>query len=125
MNRLRLLLCCVILLGYSHGLFSAEIREWRSGKHTVKAEFVDYRDGKVKLKRNGKTTVIPLSRLSKADQLYVKNQIEAATKKTPKVDSQKAIRSAANKFLTVLIKQDANAMRADAVAGRIMRYSVV
>ena len=54
----------------------ASARTWTdsTGNHTVEAEFVDLKDGKVRLKKeDGKTITIPIERLSEADQEFVKS----------------------------------------------------
>jgi hypothetical protein len=60
------------LLLFAAGVVVAEDRVWtdKTGKYTVKAEFVALADGKVKLKRadNGKIIQVPLSRLREADR---------------------------------------------------------
>jgi len=51
-------------------------RKWTdsTGQHSVQAEFVDAKDGTVRLKReDGKTISVPIDKLSKADQQYVKS----------------------------------------------------
>ena len=53
-----------------------ESRIWtdKSGKHQIKATFIDFNDGVVRLERpNGNITKIPLSKLSKDDQAYVRS----------------------------------------------------
>ena len=45
-----------------------------TGKNTFEAEFVDFKNGKVQLKKeNGKMITLPIGRLSKEDQEYVNN----------------------------------------------------
>jgi len=51
-------------------------RKWTdsTGQYSVRAEFVDVKDGTVRLKKeNGKTLSVPLDKLSKADQDYVRS----------------------------------------------------
>jgi beta-lactamase regulating signal transducer with metallopeptidase domain/HEAT repeat protein len=60
---------------------TAPMRTWRdaSRTHKVRAAFVELNDDKVTLKRaDGQIVVVPLKRLSKADQEYVKDRAEAA-----------------------------------------------
>ena len=109
MNRQIFALVLLFLFSVLQTIFAAETRTWRSGKHTVKAEFVSLKNGKVTLKRNGKETKIPLSRLSKADQQYVKQMVSkgsAASKTQTNPNQKKAIQAAASEFLTILVKQD-------------------
>ena len=54
---------------------TAEVRKWTSdnGKHTIEAELVRVDDEKVTLRRNdGRTVVVPVERLSKSDQTFVR-----------------------------------------------------
>ncbi len=52
------------------------VRDWQSGEQTFKAALVEVKDGKVFLwiERTGDTQGIPISRLSPADQKYVREQ---------------------------------------------------
>lgn len=53
-------------------------RQWTdsTGKYTVEAEFLDFKDGKVRMKKDdGKTISMALERLSNADQEFVKSQV--------------------------------------------------
>jgi formylglycine-generating enzyme required for sulfatase activity len=66
---------------------TALARKWTesTGKYTVEAEFVDFKDGKVRLKKESGTVVaIPLERLSAADQEWVKQQ--EGPKQPPRLD---------------------------------------
>ena len=72
------------------------MRTWTdsTGTHKVEAEFVDFKDGKVQLKKeDGKTITIPIERLSDADQDSVKSQTQqkkpdvAQVTKPPLVDA--------------------------------------
>jgi len=57
-----------------------------SGEHTVEAEMVDFKDGKVRLKKtDGKVITLPMEKLSKADQELVRSI--AVT--TPRSDKSK------------------------------------
>jgi hypothetical protein len=64
-------------------------REWTdsTGKFRTQAEFIELKEGKVHLqKQDGKVLVVPLERLSAADQAYVQERIRAkapAPKPTP------------------------------------------
>lgn len=56
-------------------------REWTdsTGKFKIEAEFVELKDGKVALKKaDGTTLSIPLEKLSKADQDFIKTQSQPA-----------------------------------------------
>ncbi|MEK6238929.1 MAG: SHD1 domain-containing protein, partial [Planctomycetales bacterium] len=56
-------------------------RTWtdKSGKFSLEAEFIELKDGKVRLKKpDGKTFSIPLDKLSDADQAYARAQAEPA-----------------------------------------------
>ena len=53
----------------------AQARQWAdaTGKFTVEADFVDFKDGKVQLKKaDGSTITVPVERLSNADQKFVR-----------------------------------------------------
>ena len=55
----------------------AEVRSWSdvSGRYSVQAEFVELRDGMVRLEKGGGQVIsIPLDRLSTADREYVRKQ---------------------------------------------------
>lgn len=77
-------------------------REWvdSTGKHRIQAEFVELDGNDVRLKRDkdGKDIVIPLNKLSDADQEYIrsildkeeKNKKEAAADEVPKADRERA-----------------------------------
>ncbi|QEG34381.1 SHD1 domain-containing protein [Bythopirellula goksoeyrii] len=63
-----------------------ESRIWsdKSGKHEIKAKFIDLVDGQVRLERpNGDVSRIPLEKLSVADQDYVKNGAKSAQPHEP------------------------------------------
>ena len=78
MSHIRRTLCAglLLLLLLLSGSDAADVRTWtdRTGKFKVEAEFVELVKGKVTLKRadSDKTVVLPLSRLSKEDQSYVR-----------------------------------------------------
>jgi RNA polymerase sigma-70 factor (ECF subfamily) len=53
-------------------------RKWAdsSGTFSVEAEMVDFKDGKVSLKKtNGKVIIVPLAKLSEADQEFVRQEV--------------------------------------------------
>ena len=53
------------------------VRTWvdDTGKHNIEAAFVEFKDGKVYMRTpSGSLKVVPLDRLSAADQEYVKQQ---------------------------------------------------
>ena len=59
----------------------ATLRAWSSqgGKFTIKAKFVELKDGSVTLeKEDGQTVAVPLDRLSEADQKLVRQLAEAS-----------------------------------------------
>ncbi|MGA2257530.1 MAG: SUMF1/EgtB/PvdO family nonheme iron enzyme [Thermoguttaceae bacterium] len=67
-----------------------QLRTWTdsTGKYTIQAEFVDSKDGKVRLKKqDGKEVTIPVEKLSDADREFVRQQskgkpvLESAPKK--------------------------------------------
>ena len=78
-----------------------DFRTWTdsTGKYTVEAEFVDFQDGKVRLRKgNGSIVALPIERLSAADQQFVKAQGEAkaednAANETPTVRWPKGVRT--------------------------------
>ena len=54
---------------------AAELRTWsdRTGKYKIEAEFVEIRDGKLRLKdKDGKTISLPLSKVSEDDRAYIR-----------------------------------------------------
>ncbi len=72
---LRTLTAVVVLASQALLAHAAETRTWSdsTGKHKVEAELVSVSDGKVWLKKsNGSVISLPLSRLSKADQEFLK-----------------------------------------------------
>jgi hypothetical protein len=59
----------------------AEVRKWTdaSGKYSLQAEFVEFREGNVQLRQaDGRLVTIPLEKLSAADQEFVKQQAAQA-----------------------------------------------
>jgi hypothetical protein len=74
----RLWLLPAVLIVLSVAALHAEVRTWtdNTGKHKVRAEYVSYAEGKVTLRRsNGKQVEVPLTRLSREDQQYVREQV--------------------------------------------------
>jgi hypothetical protein len=62
------------------GLASTELRQWvdNTGKYSCNGRLVRFLDGKVRLfKENGRTTTVPLYRLSAADLEFVHRQASA------------------------------------------------
>ena len=58
---------------------TAFARKWTdsTGQYTVEAEFLDFKDGKVRLSKENSTIVaVPIERLSKADQEWVRRQVK-------------------------------------------------
>lgn len=79
LSRTNLSAClCLVLVALALGCHQAradEARIWsdKSGKHEIRAKFVDVIDGEARLERpNGDITRIPLTKLSKADQKYIR-----------------------------------------------------
>ncbi|MEQ8835560.1 MAG: SHD1 domain-containing protein, partial [Lacipirellulaceae bacterium] len=67
-----LVLCLLFVPG-------TQARTWsdKSGKQKVEAEFLEYANGKVELRKSDGTTVkVPLSKLSKDDQRYVRDLVK-------------------------------------------------
>src|SRR5688500_10677205 len=59
---------------------TAESRKWKdaTGKFETEAEFVDFADGKVTLKKpDGSDVSVPMTRLSAADQAFVRAELKA------------------------------------------------
>jgi hypothetical protein len=68
------------ILGEPGGLASGEMRQWvdNTGQYSVNGRLVRFLDGKVRLlKENGRTTTVPLSRLSQSDLEFVHRQASA------------------------------------------------
>ena len=79
---MRTLIAAVLVLAVCTSVASARTWTDSTGKHTVEAEFVDLKDGKVRLKKeDGRTITIPIERLSEADRAYVKSQIKQVSGK--------------------------------------------
>jgi hypothetical protein len=65
--------CLVLLLRVPFS--QAAVRTWTdvTGRHSTEADFVDFKDGKVRLRKTGGTVIsVRLERLSSVDQRYVK-----------------------------------------------------
>jgi hypothetical protein len=72
---------------------AAEMRLWtdNTGKFQVRARLVKVLDGKVQLlKETGRTTTVPLDRLSAADLAFVERQAEALVQTEPKASSNQS-----------------------------------
>ena len=66
------------------------IREWSdlTGKHKIKGRLVEVRDGVVYLKTSeGKSVNVPLTRLSEADQDFLKNNSDNPFQETDSMES--------------------------------------
>ena len=71
------LLVLLLIVAFFVPVAMAASRTWKSssGRFSVEAELVGFKDGKVQLKKaNGKVIKVPLKSLSAADQRYVKKQ---------------------------------------------------
>ncbi len=69
----------VLCLALSTTGLRGEVRTWTdsTGKFTTKAEYVSYAEGKVALRlTNGKEIQLPLTRLSREDQRYVRELVQ-------------------------------------------------
>jgi len=81
---MRTLIAAVLVFAVCTPVASARTWTDSTGKHTVEAEFVDLKGGKVRLKKaNGSTLSITLDKLSSADQEYVRNQTKRGDSKKP------------------------------------------
>lgn len=99
---LRLTSCTIVCCFFAISSVHAESRTWKdkTGKHSIEAELVKVTDTQVTLKRaDGKTTTLPISKLSKADREFLK-QSNAKTK--PAISDQKAIKQVASRFILQL-----------------------
>jgi hypothetical protein len=68
------------ILHQAGGLGSVELRRWvdDTGRHSCRGRLIRMLDGKVRLrKENGRTTTVPLSRLSAEDLAFVHRQASA------------------------------------------------
>jgi hypothetical protein len=73
----RICLGAVVCFVFAVGVSGAAARKWTdtTGKFNVEAEFVEVQNGKVRLKKpDGKIVVVPLEKLSAADQAFVKSR---------------------------------------------------
>ncbi len=66
-----------------------------AGKFSLEAKFIELKDGQVYLERkdNGKTIKIPMSRLSKEDQKWVRDELKRRTEEKQKSETKKGARS--------------------------------
>jgi hypothetical protein len=102
-KRMLVFVCALCLVGLAVSFAFA--RKWTdsTGKYSVEADFVDFNDGKVTLKKeNGGTLSISIDKLSQADQEYVKSQVPTQ------------VRNGGEKQETVRKKPYGNAKPADA-----------
>lgn len=68
-------------------------RKWTdsSGKYTVEAEFVEFKDGKVRLRKpDAKVVAVPIEKLSQADQAFVEARAGETKETTKEQDAAKA-----------------------------------
>lgn len=73
---MRTLIAAVLFIAFCTSLAVARTWTDSTGTHTLEAEFVDFKDGKVNLKKeDSKTVAIPIERLSESDQEFVKAQL--------------------------------------------------
>ena len=87
-RHLIVIVCLLTWFCSTHAADGAEFRTWtsKSGKFTVKAEFLSFAEGVVNLQRaDGKKIKVPLAKLSKKDQNYV------VARRRPKIDPVKAL----------------------------------
>ncbi|MDZ7617548.1 MAG: SHD1 domain-containing protein, partial [Patescibacteria group bacterium] len=83
MNRYRMLLLSVALLGFTG---QGVARTWTdtTGTYRIEAEFVDVVEGKVHLKRaDGSVIAVPLDKLSDADRDHIKRLLAESLKTMP------------------------------------------
>ncbi len=72
----RRIVFAICALALQSGSAHAEMRTWSdsTGQHQIEAEFVELKDGAVELRKaDGNRTKIPLSKLSEADQAFVRS----------------------------------------------------
>ena len=73
----RVMVCGVVLMALVV-VGDAEARTWssKSGKFTIEAEMVDFQGGMLRLKKSdGKELIVPLAKLSSADQRWVRSEL--------------------------------------------------
>ena len=76
---MRILIAALLIFAVCTPVASARTWTDSTGKFTVEAEFVDFKDGKVQLKKeDGKIVTIPVEKLSEADQAFAKSVKEHA-----------------------------------------------
>jgi outer membrane protein assembly factor BamB len=83
-----LILACVVGVGALVG--GAELRQWSdsSGKFRVDAELIDFKDGKVSLRKADGTIVqTPLGKLSQADQKFLRAELKRRKEAAAPVDA--------------------------------------
>jgi hypothetical protein len=79
--QMRTLIAAVLAFAVCTPVASARTWTDSTGKHTLEAEFVEMKDGKVQLKKeDGKTITIPIEKLSDPDQEFVRS---AASRDNP------------------------------------------
>jgi hypothetical protein len=81
MRRMPRLLAVLVVLVLVGSVSLAATRTWKSsnGQFSIKAELLDYKDGKAQLKKSDGTTIdVPLASLCEADRKYVKDQFPGA-----------------------------------------------
>jgi hypothetical protein len=87
---MRILLAAMLAVGVCSP--AAFARKWTdsTGKHTVEAEFMAFKDGKVQLKKDDGTILsLPLEKLSETDQAFVKKAADLPEETSPDVSSAK------------------------------------
>lgn len=78
-RKARLFIALTMSLATLTKLAFAETRTWTdsTGKHKIEAEFVEILEGQVKLKKpDGKIASLPLGKLSKDDQIYLRKLVK-------------------------------------------------
>jgi Leucine-rich repeat (LRR) protein len=77
----------------------ADVRSWTdsTGKYTIQAEFVEFKDGKVRLKKqNGKEVAIPIEKLSDAGRKLVQSKGKPAAENPPRELTAETVATGAN-----------------------------
>jgi len=84
------LLLLPIAVCLCNGAFAQDYRTWTdaTGKQRVDAQFLDARDGKVRIRRkdNGAIVTVPLERLSETDHKFIRNELLPKWISIPKED---------------------------------------
>jgi len=84
---MRIVLITAMLLAVWAPVGSARTWTDSTGKYTVEAEFVDSEDGKVSLKKEDGTVVnLPIQKLSKADQEFIRGELAKRKPKKPEAN---------------------------------------